>query len=177
MANPFNIPDSPFDIYPRDSFPCDSECQSLSDPSLSLNASGFVNANSLLSESYFSGVHAPSITGCFLENGNMLVLYKSGAYNSTNKYGYIAFEGVLQGSNFSPNRVAFLNYVNRVPPNKASQQAYITCDLVPISDIVYIPPETEGIDFNVNYVLLPATILASLFFIWVYKVFKKVLFR
>lgn len=168
MANPFNIPDSPFDIHSREEMPCDSTCVANSSPTPTFNDSlvkyTLFPSSSQVSSGYWDN------TGCFREDGTLVVYYR--LVTSYNLYSKIGWVGSVNGTKWIPNdSPLFLMNTNRTPSD-----SLFGCTLVPLSDLTYTPDLPDSPTWSSSVYLLPATILASLFFIFLYKTFKRVLF-
>lgn len=171
MVNPFNIPDNPSTFYPNNIVPCDSDCSSRSVSSSNV-VDGFINSNFTPSSLFFS--YGFDVSACFRSDNSLAVSYRS--LYSGNLYFIKRFVvvGDLKSNSFSYNRLLFFNASGAI---NSSQQEFLGCDLVPLNELVFTPSIPDD-DYNLHpsFLVLPATIFASLFFIFLYKTFKRVLF-
>lgn len=170
MALKYNIPSLPSGVFGFQ-YPCDSACKSLSQPSSAIE-DGF------LSISYTSSLNASSysVSACFRNDGSLVVSYdRSDNFSGAYVLHYL-IEGNLNRDTFVVDRSLFFNSYRYTSFTDAQSQA-IGCSLVPVSELdrPIVTPDDDYI-FSASSLVLPATILASLFFVFIYKMFKRVLF-
>lgn len=174
------------DYYPDKVISCDSDCKKITMFSSYVENGFFVKSTA---SRLFSGVQTlVNQEGCVRDDGSIVYLM---TYNVFPDFTFslvtqVALEGTLESSRFKFSRTLFGNMTDYdsssgsmfLPPLTTSMRESIGCSLVPIADIgkPVIPPP-PSYEFSYSSLILPATILASLFFVFVYKMLKRVLFR